>query len=67
MWNLNNVILEIKLNSEKYRKRDINLFLEMSFTWPRGMCVLWWNFWRKHLLKSKKHFGKIPIFIAIFF
>ena len=52
MWNLNNEIM--KLNSEQYLKRDINLFLELPF-WLTSMYVSCDEISRvKLLLKSKK-------------
>ena len=36
MWNLNKVIM--KLNSEQYLKREINLFLELPFC-DLALCV----------------------------
>ena len=58
MWNLNNVNIEIILNNQKYRKGDINLFFEIPFDWSRRISVLWWNFKRKILLKSKNFLVK---------
>ena len=56
MWNLNNVIM--KLNSEQYLKRDINLFLELPF-WLTSMYVSCDKISRvKLLLESKKFFVK---------
>ena len=56
MWNLNNEIM--KLNSEQYLKRDINLFLELPF-WLTSMYVSCDKISRvKLLLESKKFFVK---------
>ena len=39
MWNFNNVIIEIKLISQKYRKRDINFYSLKCSLPDLAVCV----------------------------